>query len=357
MATATAHGEELSQHLLEAIHELVHAGASHQAVSITLGLKLEVVQQVLANASDANYSEQSRLEADSSMSNERVIHSPKKKAKTSETFGESSNYHTRDFQAPHEDTLPVFIYSYESYEDVLYWTNLATGEQSSLKLPSYTFGIGCCWSEVPGGSLLITGGEVVEVVVRIDTRREFAVAECAPMLSYRAYHAAVYHTQHLYVLGGWSVDTLDYYLSECERYVLAENRWEALPPLPTACSGISGVVVEKSLYALGGEIENSVLDLVQKLSLESLTWEVMQLRLPYACQVICCFKLRDTEVYLVVNKTLYSFTALEVRPLKFLREDTYSCWGASYYSRGTLYCSYLEGAVQSYVIGSLGISD
>jgi hypothetical protein len=360
-STATAHGEELSQHLLEAIHKLVHAGASHQAISITLGLKLEVVQQVLANypveaASDANYSEQNRLEADPSMSNERVMHSPKKKAKTSETFRKSSNYHTRDFQAPHDDILPVFIYSYKSYRNVLHWTNLATGEQSSLKLPSYMFGVGCCWSEVPGGSLLITGGEVVEVVVRIDTRREFAVSECAPMLTHRAYHAAVYHTQHLYVLGGWSVYTLSN-LSECERYVCAENRWEALPPLPTACCDMSGVVVEKSLYALGGRIENSVLDLVQKLSLESLTWEVIQLRLPYACNLICCFKLSDTEVYFVICKTLYSFTAQEVRPLKTLRKGIHSFGGTSYYSRGTLYCSYYKGAARSYEIGSLGISD
>jgi hypothetical protein len=358
-STAIANGEELSQHLLEAIHKLVHAGASHQAISITLGLKLEVVQQVLANdpveaASDANYSEHSRLEAGPSMSNERVMHSPKKKVKTSDTFRESSNFYTRDFQAPHDDTLPVCIYNLDF--DELHWTNLATGEQSSLKLPSYTFGVGCCWSEVPGGSLLITGGEVVEVVVRIDTRRESAVSECAPMLSHRAYHAAVYHTQHLYVLGGSDVDTFDS-LSECDRYVCAENRWEALPPLPTACWGMSGVVVEKSLYTLGGEIEeNSELDLVQKLSLESLTWEVMQLRLPYACSFISCFKLRDTEVYFVINKTLYSFTGLEVRPLKTLREDIHS-WGASYYSRGTLYCSYFEGAALSYEIGSLGISD
>jgi hypothetical protein len=47
--TAIAHGEELSQYLLQAIHKLVHAGAFHQRISITLGLKLEVVQQVHAN--------------------------------------------------------------------------------------------------------------------------------------------------------------------------------------------------------------------------------------------------------------------------------------------------------------------
>jgi hypothetical protein len=219
-------------------------------------------------------------------------------------------------------------------------------------VPSYTFKFGSCWSEVPGGSLLITGGHeeysAVREVVRIDTRREFAVAHCSPMLTPRGLHAAVYHTPHLYILGGGN----DSYLSECERYVCAENRWEALPPLPQACTYMSGVVVENSLYALGGAA-GPPLDLVQKLSLESLTWELMQFRLPFGGSNIPCFKVRDTEVYLVVNKTLCSFTGFKVRPLKTLTEEIQSIFGVSYYRRGTLYCSSFEGGVRSYKIGSL----
>jgi hypothetical protein len=252
--------------------------------------------------------------------------------------------------------VPTYIYSYKSRTDQLYRTSLVTGEHSSHRVPSYTFMWGCCWSEVPGGSLLITGGDddaysVVREVVRIDIRREFAVSHCPPMFTPRREHAAVYFTPHLYILGGkngWMSA-----LSECERYVCAENRWEALPPLPRACSHTSGVVVESSLYALGGyhRVEEE-LDLVQKLSLESLTWELMQFRLPFGEYGIPCFKLRDTEVYLVVYKTLYSFTGSEVRPLKTLTEDIQSWHGASYYRRGTLYCSSDEG-VLSYEIWSL----
>jgi hypothetical protein len=147
------------------------------------------------------------------------------------------------------------------------------------------------------------------------------------MLTPRAWHAAVYHTQHLYVFGGYNYR----YLKECGRYVWPDNRWEALPPLPRACSNTSGVVVERSLYALGG-YDGSPLDLVQKMSLESLTWELAQVRLPFAGYGIPCFKLRDTEVYLVVNKTLCSVTALQVVPLKLLTEDMFSWGGASYCS-------------------------
>jgi hypothetical protein len=47
----------------------------------------------------------------------------------------------------------------------------------------------------------------------------------------------------------------------------------------------------------------------------------MQFRLPFEGDAFPCIKLRDTEVRLVVESTLCSFTALEVRPLKDLTEN------------------------------------
>jgi hypothetical protein len=249
----------------------------------------------------------------------------------------------------HEVTLPTFIYSYKKDTDQLHRTSLVTGEHSSHQVPSYTFKQGCCWSEVPGGSLLITGGSpAVREVMSIDVGT-FEVSTQPHMLTPRTFHAAVYHTPHLYVLGGYGTCSC---LSECERYVCTENRWEALPPLPRACRSTSGVVVESSLYALGG-YDGSYLDFVQRLSLESLTWELMQFRLPFVGQSIPCFKLRDTEVYLVVNQTLCSFTGVAVRPLKTLTEPITSWFGASYYHRGTLYSSRFDGAARFLEIGSL----
>jgi hypothetical protein len=386
-SNATTHGEELPQHLLEAFHKLIQAGASHQTICSVLGLELEEVQQILDEDSSQdskltesirekskkyrpvtsnrlmtspvmdprNYVEQSLLEPHPSMLSESVMPNPRKKAKISEISMESSNYCPKDPQTPqlHEDTLPTFIYSYKRNPDQLHWTSLVTGEQSSHRVPSHTFKYDCCLSEVPGGSLLITGGDIptVREVVRIDTRREFAVSHCAPMLSSRREHAAVYHSQHLYVLGGRSGNRIS---RKCERYVFVENRWKALPPLPRACRSMSGVVLESSLYALGGKDKSYLdLDLVQKFSLDSLTWELMPLRLPHEDYNITCFKLRDTEVYLVVKKTLYSFTGLEVRPLKTLTKFTCFLSGTSYYRSGTLYCSNYWGPVLRQEIGSL----
>jgi hypothetical protein len=121
----------------------------------------------------------------------------------------------------HEVTLPTFLYSYNERTDQLYWTSLVTGEQSSHQVPSYIFKYGCCWSEVPGGSLLITGGgypTASREVVRIDVAT-FEVSRLRDMLTPRSCHSAVYHTQHLYVLGGYSDSSS---LRECERYVCAE---------------------------------------------------------------------------------------------------------------------------------------
>jgi hypothetical protein len=66
----------------------------------------------------------------------------------------------------------------------------------------------------------------------------------------------------------------------------------------------------------------------------------MQLKLPQAVCGIPCFK-TDTEVCLMIKKTLYSFTPLEVKPIKTLPERIKECY-SSYYSRGTLYneCGY-----------------
>jgi hypothetical protein len=115
---------------------------------------------------------------------------------------------TRDalhpLQAPqlYQDSLPTFIYSYKLNTDQLHRTSLVTGEQSSHHVPSYRFKPGCYWSEVPGGSLLVTGGgdSAVREVVWIDVET-FEVSPQPHMLTARRNHAAVYHTQHLYILG------------------------------------------------------------------------------------------------------------------------------------------------------------
>jgi hypothetical protein len=267
----------------------------------------------------------------------------------SKTYSRSPPTTTEETKQPREPikTLPkpqhtpTFLYSCEEHTKKLHKVNLLTGEQSCHQIPAYKFMLYCRWSELPGGSLLITGGwnrgTRLREVVKIDTLREWAVSSLPPMHTARGDHAAVYHSQYLYVLGGRNSS----YLSECERYSCLENRWEVLPALPVGGVGMSAVEVENSLYALGGQDDSlTYLDTVQKLSLDSLTWKLMQLKLPQTACDFPVFK-TDTQVYLVIKKTLYSFTPLEVKPIKTLPRSI-QCF-SSYYSRGTLYFEIGEG--------------
>jgi hypothetical protein len=228
--------------------------------------------------------------------------------------------------------------------------NLITGEQSSHQVPGYQFNDDCRWCELPGGSLIITGGSSYSATLReavlIDTLRECAVSYLPPMHTPRKNHLAVYHSQYLYVLGGYSVRNL----RECERYVCAESRWEVLPALPVACWGMSAVELDNSLYGLGG-FAGGLLDTVQKLSLDSLTWELMQLKLPQAARNSPCFT-TNSQGYLLLKETLYAFTPLQFKPVKTLPKGIDRSI-TSYYSRGTLYCSTMFKEIESLILGEL----
>jgi hypothetical protein len=235
---------------------------------------------------------------------------------------------------PKRQPTPAFLYYYQERTNNLHRVNLLTREMSCHEVPHYQFKSGCRWSELLGGSLLITGGHksytALKDVVRLDVET-FGVSPQPPMPTARYHHAAVYHSQYLYVLGGLNDR---YILSECERYSCAENRWQVLPALRVAGAGMSVVEVENSVYALGGSTRSRALDTVQKLSLDSLTWQLMQLKLPQTAHWMPCFK-ADAQVYLVIKETLYSFTPLQVKAVKTLPESI-GCYSSSY-SRGTLY--------------------
>jgi hypothetical protein len=261
-------------------------------------------------------------------------------------------HHLKTFPAKlHEQTLPIFIFSYNQPNKELHLTNLCTGVESCHSVQINQF---CCWTELPEGSLLLTGGgipEAVREVVEIDVKT-FAVSPQTPMHSARNRHAAVYYLEHVYVLGGYVSSSN--FLADCERYSCASKLWETLPALPSPCYAMSPVVIENCLYALGGNAGcETDLDSIHMLRLDRLTWQLLELRLPQSGCYIPCFKVRDSQVYLLINKTLYSFTPCKVTPLKTLAEDVQSFFGASYYCRGTLYCSDYRGAARALEIGDL----
>jgi hypothetical protein len=267
-----------------------------------------------------------------------------------------------------EQTVSTFIYSFRFNTDHLYRTDLVTGEQSSHAVPQYKFEYGSCLTELPGGSLLITGGvemvghlaESSKKVASIDVQMEFAVSDKERMRYARRNHAAVYHSHYVYALGGFVTSaTFTHYQesrigSVCERYVCAEDRWEVLPEMPSACQLMGAFVLAGSLFAIGGYDWKRNLKWIQRLNLDLLTWQFMELRLPISGRGIPCFQVCDTQVFLVMDKSLYSFTPFEFKRLKDLTMDEdIRSYGACYYSKGTLYCSNDQGAAKRLEIGEL----
>lgn len=243
---------------------------------------------------------------------------------------------------------PSFIYSCIQHSNTVYRTHLISGDQTSHSVAShyYQFKYGCCWTELPDGSLLITGGgsRKMDEVMLIDVQT-WAVSEQSPMLSARKWHAAVYHAQHVYALGGEQEEA-------CEKYSVPEMQWVSMAPLSAACWKSSAVVMEDCLYVLGGKGIEGDLDLVQRLHLEGQSWRIMNLKLPQPCFSMPCFK-REDAVYLLVDKTFYDFTPLQFSMRMNVSRKIVSSSGLSYYIEGTLYCPSHTRAACSVEIGCI----
>jgi hypothetical protein len=326
----------LSPEALSNIFQMKQRGLSLELISLECDVELEVLKQFLPQVIKKTVEthaldDQGQGPNEISIGKRACTLGSPDDCKTYSRSPPTTTEETKQSQ-PTKTTTPTYFYCCQYNTNKLHMANLLTGEQSCHEVPSYQFKWGCRWSELPGGSLLITGGiPAVREAVKIDTLREYAVCSLPPMHTARYDHAAVYHSQYLYVLGGLNSSRL---LRECERYSCAESRWEVLPPLPVTGFAMNSVEVENSVYALGGRADRR-LDTVQKLSLDNLTWELMQLKLPKRKFYFCCFK-TDTQVILAINKTLYLLTPLEVKAVMTLPQSIGNCT-SSYYSGGTLY--------------------
>jgi hypothetical protein len=255
---------------------------------------------------------------------------------------------------------PPCICSYKLKTSLLYRTDLLTGEESTYEVPNFIFKSGCSLIELTEeGCLLVTGGSekpflssviMSRDVTNINTRM-FEVSSRRPMTTARKWHAAVYHDQYVYILGGRDGSQS---LSKCERYKFAENQWEELAPLPTACQDATAVVIDRTLYVLGGH-NTADLNLIQVFSLDWRHWRSDPV-LPSSGRSIACFKVCDTQAYFVLNRKLYSFRPQQtdqIQLVKLLAQDITSMCGPSHYDRGTLYCSSDRGAAKRMILGSL----
>jgi hypothetical protein len=170
----------------------------------------------------------------------------------------------------------------------------------------------------------------------------------------------VYYDKYLYVLGGT-------YL--CERYSCEQDRWEIFGKLPGKhylyCD-LNAVLMEatQSIYMLGGRgyigdyYDYHFLDLMWRLDLVSLEFELLSVKLPSPKVNVPCFvtSRESTTFYLLLNQDVYlcSPSASTLQRVSSAEVDVKGR-GPCYYQRGTLYCvrrSFI--GVKTYTIEDLG---
>lgn len=255
--------------------------------------------------------------------------------------------------------LPQFIYSCNFNTNELYVTNLLTGKCCLRKIPSFLFkGLFSSWCALPYHYICFTGGsealESSKEVVMFDTHREYSALRKASMITPRRSHISIWHEGFLYVFSGISL--LERLSRECERYSFVDNQWESIPPIPVALhlSGAVTLDANRSVYVVGGN-SGKPRDLIQELSLESLKWRELELRLPSPASCLSVFKVCESECYFALDRVLYCFVPLtsQIHKIKTLSENIQSYCGPSYYSQGTLYCTNYFGAVKMLAVGSL----
>jgi hypothetical protein len=171
------------------------------------------------------------------------------------------------------------------------------------------------------------------------------------MKTARWYHGSVFYGGFLYVIGGYNGSSS---LAECERYDTLHNHWQPIPPLPHKSNAHAAIVCgyTRRIYTLGG-FDGSPLDLIQEFELESQTWKLLEVKLPSKSFSIPCFRVKNQAlIYFIQGDALHSFspithTLANVKPLTNIT----SCYGPSYFAKGTLYYPDQSGPLRRLVVG------
>lgn len=124
-----------------------------------------------------------------------------------------------------------------------------------------------------GGS---DGVETLASMERFDTEAGTAWEPMPAMPTPRRAGAAAAFRGMIYVVGGaGGLHSQDPSLSVLERFSLETLRWESLPPMPLARRGLSLLVADSLLYAIGGSDGRTTFDAIECFDPESLEWETL----------------------------------------------------------------------------------
>mmetsp|Transcript_34198 Transcript_34198/g.59824 ORF Transcript_34198/g.59824 Transcript_34198/m.59824 type:complete len:144 (-) Transcript_34198:381-812(-) len=126
------------------------------------------------------------------------------------------------------------------------------------------------------------------------------------MLVARADFGTAFYRGCIYAIGGKTNGAS--YARDCERLVLDESLWEAIPTFPQSAKHVSVIVIEKAHYSFGGfsGFKLKRLDSIHRLDFDSLAWDTLPLKLSRPEIRIASFKI-EAKAYLFIKQTLYNF--------------------------------------------------
>lgn len=255
-------------------------GESIESIGLELNLPLAKLYKFLPNTPQSNFS------------------MPSKRSKLIENDDSPNPFNSTLEKRKLQAFIPKYTFHFNN--KVLQVTELKSRRVSQVFLPYYYYRP-VDWCQSPEGKLYCL--EVKKQSIKaVDIFRDYSLTDLAHIEIQFVRNRLAYNRNFIYIIGNNT--------SKCLRFELTEKRWEDLDCLPFPCCDYGFIMLEATqcLYVFGGHsaILQKPLDYIQRLSLESLTWDFLQIKLPFAfCGYICVFNVYKVVIHFIIDKKLF----------------------------------------------------
>ncbi|TFG95234.1 MAG: T9SS type A sorting domain-containing protein [Calditrichales bacterium] len=216
----------------------------------------------------------------------------------------------------------------------------------SMPTPRYGHG-----SVVLGDSIYVIGGatngrNALRTVDMYDPSNNRWIGVFSEMNYPRMYFAAVCFKGNIFVFGGRNLDTLE---STVEVYTPANNRWQVISRMPTPREGLSAVVMDSSVWIIGGQAISAeqAFTLVERFNLTTGVWDTLDHSLQFRRVGACAAVIRDTAYVFggIFHGLLASYE-------KYIPDIGWIVAGDMSYACGAAACAVIDDRV--FLIGGQG---
>ena len=145
---------------------------------------------------------------------------------------------------------------------------------------------------------------------------------------------AAFYDNLVFAIGGKYASTF------CEKYIIEEDRWEYIPSMLHERYDFSAVVLNHTIYIIGGEPRRFIGDSIEKYDILREMWEEVPTRLPYpiACPPLCvidnytCGILggRGSRLAMIMEVSRYQSNDVSIKEGAELSEEIESIYQAAY---------------------------